>query len=240
MKVILPMAGRGQRYRNEGYSTPKPLIEVNGKPMVLHALQSLREVPFTQLIVVCLEETEAAHHVSGMLQPLFGSKLRLVTIPAVTEGQLCTVLEAKRFLAPADEVLIMASDTYIVSGIGKDIAEKNMQCAGLISVAGLPGEQWSFARTDANGKVIEVAEKKRISEHASTGLYYFTQAADLLHYGEEMIRNNERTRGEFYVMPVYQKMIDAGKDIRLSEASEMWDLGTPESKSVFEAYLNGK
>ena len=73
-----------------------------------------------------------------------------------------------------------------------------------------PGDRWSFARTDASGRVVEVAEKRRISELASTGLYYFSHADELVATAREMFANGETTRGEYYVMPVYQKYIARG------------------------------
>ncbi len=242
------MAGRGSRYTDQGYETPKPLIEVAGKPMLLWALDGLLELDFSELILVILEEHERRFGVFNLIKKyLNGSALanqnlgeisiKLVTIPHVTEGQLCTVLAAKSLIDTPEDVLVAASDTFIRSNLGKDIQAKPSECAGIISVISLPGEQWSFARTDEEGRVVEVAEKVRISDHASNGLYYFSKGSELVAFGEDMIRKDERTRGEFYVIPVYQKMVDAGKLVIISHASEMWDLGTPEAKMRFEAYL---
>jgi dTDP-glucose pyrophosphorylase len=238
------MAGRGSRYTNQGYQTPKPLIEVAGKPMLLWSLEGLLELDFSTLILVVLEEHEARFEVSKMASHYiferFGlpkSVLQMVVIPDVTEGQLCTVLTAKTLINNAEDLLVAASDTYIKSSLAKDIRRKPADCAGIISVLDLPGEQWSFADIDKDGWVVEVAEKRRISNHASTGLYYFSSGAEFVSIGEEMIRREERTRGEFFVIPVYQKLIDTGRKVLLSHASEMWDMGTPEAKSAFEAHL---
>jgi len=84
---------------------------------------------------------------------------------------------------------------------------------------------------------VEVAEKKRISDHASTGIYYFSDGKQLCELADAMIAADERTRGEFYVIPVYQKLINRGEKITLSFATEMWDMGTPEAKEKFETYL---
>jgi len=238
MVAVIPMAGRGSRYANEGYAIPKPLIEIGGKPMVCWALKSLEGLAVSRYVVVLLREHEEAYGVQALLKNQLGSNVSYVLLDAVTEGQLCTVLAAKEFLPPHEDVLIAASDTWVQGSIGKDIERAEFQ--GLISVAHLPGEQWSFARTDESGRVVEVAEKVRISDHASTGLYYFKQAADLITFGEDMIAKQEKTRGEYYVIPVYQKMIDAGLPIGISRATAMWDMGTPEAKHAFETYLATK
>ena len=249
MKLVLPMAGRGSRYAGQGYEIPKPLIEVAGKPMLLWALDGLLELEFSELILVVLAEHEIRFSMSVLVKDYLNQQrianpkrsetpIKLVTIPEVTGGQLSTVLAAKSLIDTEEDVLVAASDTFIRSNLRKDIQGKPAACAGIISVINLPGEQWSFARTDAANRVVEVAEKVRISNHASNGLYYFSKGADLVAFGEEMIRKDERTRGEFYVIPVYQKMIDAGKLVTISQASEMWDLGTPEAKARFEAYIS--
>jgi dTDP-glucose pyrophosphorylase len=234
------MAGRGSRYADRGFETPKPLIEVAGKPMLFWALDSLRHIEASRLTLVVLDIHEQQFGISGMVRRYLSDRairVEVLGIRDVTEGQLCTVLAAKSWIKPDEDLLIAASDTFIQSSLDKDIREKPADCAGLISVNVLPGEQWSFARANANGEVVEVAEKQRISEHASNGLYYFSRGADLIAFGEEMIRNNERTRGEFFVIPVYQKMIAAGRKILLSHATAMWDMGTPEAKAAFEKHL---
>ncbi len=237
MKILVPMAGRGSRYANRGFETPKPLIEIAGRPMLLWALDSLAEIACSEIIFVLLAEHEAQYKVTDLVRANTTVKTTFVTIPEVTQGQLCTILAAQQYIDTEEDVLIVASDTFIKSDLGNDILHKTSDCAGIISVINLPGEQWSFAKTDAAGRVVAVAEKVRISDHASNGLYYFSKGADLVKYGQEMIRRDERTRGEFYVIPVYQKMIDDGKTIVLSQAAEMWDMGTPEAKTAFENYL---
>lgn len=232
MVAIIPMAGRGSRYSSQGYSTPKPLIEVAGKPMVLWALKSLDQAVFSKYVVVALREHEEQFQVSALLKANIQTPLEFVWLNNVTEGQLCTVLEARHLLLPQEEVLVASSDTLVESDIGNDIQRTHHH--GLISVADLPGEQWSFARTDAQGNVVEVAEKKKISNHASTGLYYFKKAADLIRFGLEIIDRKETTRGEYYLIPVYQKLINAGLSVGISQARAMWDMGTPQAKQQFE------
>lgn len=250
MRIIVPMAGRGKRFADHGFETPKPFIEIAGKPMFLWALDSLLAFEFSALILVVLEEHEKEFSVSKLVKNYLESaqgqlgtvrgKIQVLTIPEVTEGQLCTVLAAKTWLNREEDVLIAASDTYIRGNLARDIQNRPGDCAGIISVIDLPGEQWSFAQTDENGRVVQVAEKQRISNHASTGLYYFSKGGDLVSIGEKMIRDGERTRGEYYVIPVYQKMIEAGQQILISPATEMWDMGTPEAKAAFESHLQNQ
>jgi UDP-N-acetylglucosamine diphosphorylase / glucose-1-phosphate thymidylyltransferase / UDP-N-acetylgalactosamine diphosphorylase / glucosamine-1-phosphate N-acetyltransferase / galactosamine-1-phosphate N-acetyltransferase len=242
MKIVIPMAGRGSRYADKGYDTPKPLIEVSGQPMLFWALGNLLPLDFSELIFVVLAEHEAQFGVSKLIRghlegKLGGKRIHVVCIPNPTEGQLCTVLAARHLINFEEALLIAASDTFIQSDLQVDIDARPPDCAGIISVIDLPGTQWSFARTNQSGRVVQVAEKERISDHASNGLYYFSRGRDLVRFGEAMVQENERVRGEFFVIPVYQKMIDSGHKILISKAKSMWDMGTPEAKNAFEAYL---
>ena len=230
------MAGGGTRYALEGYKTPKPLIPVAGVPMVVRAIGSLGKLDAVELIVIALEEHERKYNITGLLQEN-NIEAELVLIPAVTEGQLCTILCAEHLFTAVDRVLIVPSDTYIRTSVIETIEALSEDVAGLISVYNLPGDRWSFAKTDSTGKVIEVAEKVRISDYASTGIYYFSNAAQFLKYAHAMVQGDERTKGEFYVIPVYGKMIDDGLAVRILEAQEMHDMGTPQAKLEYESIL---
>jgi dTDP-glucose pyrophosphorylase len=236
MIAVIPMAGRGSRYSNRGYEMPKPLIDVAGKPMVTRALKSLQGMTISRFVFVVLREHEERYGIRKLISQTTPENVEFVLLEDITEGQLCTVLAAREFLNKEEDVLIASSDTFVENALGHTI--KTSQFDGIISVANLPGDHWSFAKTNERGEVIEVAEKKRISDHASTGLYYFRKAGDLIDFGDQMIEREEKTRGEYYVIPVYQKMIEAGYSIGISQALAMWDMGTPEAKAGFEKYLN--
>lgn len=235
MNIIVPMAGRGARFADRGVETPKPLIEVRGRPMVAWALESLGELipTATKIVFVVLREHDEHYNVSDLLRSLVGANCEVVVIDDVTEGQLCTVLAGVSGINTNEDVLVASCDTYVVSNLADDIKRKPADCHGIISVADMPGERWSFARTDETGRVVEVAEKVRISDHASTGLYYFSRASELIETGERMIAREERTRGEYYVIPVYQKYIERDWRVDVSVVSEMWDMGTPEAMQTF-------
>jgi dTDP-glucose pyrophosphorylase len=230
------MAGRGTRFSNVGYSTPKPLIEVNGRPMIYHAFQSVKNLQFSRIVFITLREHQERYDVESILKQHVVDQFDLIQLDEVTEGQLCTVLTAKEFFVENESLLIAASDSYVENNISEQI--QNPALDGVISVINLPGDQWSFAKTDENGKVIEVTEKIRISDHASTGLYYFKDASLFCKEAEVIIKNQEKTKGEFYIMPLYNKLIAKGYNIGISEALAMWDMGTPEAKEKFEKYLN--
>lgn len=238
MIVVVPMAGRGSRYADKGFDVPKPLIKIAGKYMIQWALRSLEGVSYDQIIFVALKEHEIQFGISKILTETLGNKYELLLIDEVTEGQLCTVLVAKEYFLKRTDLLVIASDSLIKSNIGHEINHKANEVKGIISVINLPGDRWSFARTNELSEVVEVAEKVRISDNASTGIYYFSDVMEFLELAEDIITKREKTKGEYYIIPVYQRIIEKNEKVKISIAAEMWDMGTPEAKSVFEKHLN--
>ncbi|MDZ4715798.1 MAG: NTP transferase domain-containing protein [Cytophagales bacterium] len=232
MIVVVPMAGRGSRYENSGFDLPKPLIHVADRPMILWALHGLKEFQVSQFVFVLLREHEERFGVMKLIRNHVKENVSFELLDSVTDGQLSTVLKAGEIIDVEEDVLVVASDTLVVGDIYADACASSWD--GLISVANLSGDRWSFAKSNSMGEVEEVAEKVRISDQASTGQYYFRHGKDLVRFGSELILEGERTKGEYYVIPVYQKMIDAGLHIGISNTREMWDLGTPEAKLYFE------
>ncbi len=238
MIVVVPMAGRGSRYSEQGFDMPKPLISVAGKPMIYWALKSLEGMKYKKIIFVALKEHEERYAIRKLLRAILDGHFELVLIEEVTEGQLCTVMMAKDYFESREGLLVIASDSLIKSEIGKEISKKNSETKGIISVINLPGDRWSFAKTNSSNEVVEVAEKVRISDNASTGIYYFSDAIEFQKIAEEIINGHEKIKGEYYVIPVYQKMIQNQQKVAISVASEMWDMGTPEAKVIFENHIN--
>tara|TARA_Y100000766_G_C18876237_1_gene590936 strand:- start:538 stop:1251 length:714 start_codon:yes stop_codon:yes gene_type:complete len=237
MIVVIPMAGRGSRYSNFGYSTPKPLIKINEKPMLYYAFNSVRKIKYDKVVFIALKEHHEEYNLDKLIRNEIVFDFELILLDEITEGQLCTVLKAKDYFEKGKGILIAASDSYVESNIHLEL---DCKCDGLISVANLEGDNWSFARTDKENRVIEVSEKERISEYASTGIYYFSDAKVFEIEAERLISNNETTKNEYYVMPVYQKLINNNKLIKLSHAKSMWDMGTPDAKKRFENFLNNE
>jgi dTDP-glucose pyrophosphorylase len=227
------MAGRGERFLKAGVKTPKPFIDIKGRWMLEWSLKGLPAVSPERMIFVVLREHEVAFGVSQKLKERFGSKIKIVIATEVTEGAACTVLLAKEFINNNEGLLIHDVDSYIVSDIEKVIREKATGISGIIFTANLSGTRWSFAKTNENGIVIQTSEKARISDHACTGLYYFTHGRDFVAAAERMVRENKRQYGEFYITPVYQELIEQDKKVIIHDVKEYWEFGTPDSLDNF-------
>jgi UDP-N-acetylglucosamine diphosphorylase / glucose-1-phosphate thymidylyltransferase / UDP-N-acetylgalactosamine diphosphorylase / glucosamine-1-phosphate N-acetyltransferase / galactosamine-1-phosphate N-acetyltransferase len=236
VNIVMPMAGRGSRFAEAGHVVPKPLIDVRGRPMYAWAMDSLPLALARRVIFICLAEHLEHRALSDDIRARYGAfDPVIVSLDHVTEGQACTVLEARSLIDSSEPLVIYNADTFVRSSIEQHLRALPPEVAGVLGVFQAPGEKWSFARLDDTGRVVETAEKKRISPWASTGLYYFAHGADFVRHADSMIAADERERGEFYVAPVYNRLIAAGGEVRIDEADEVWVLGTPEDLAVFEA-----
>lgn len=231
MKVLIPMAGEGSRFQKAGYSFPKPLIEVNGKPMIQLVVENLNID--AQHIFVVRKEHEERYNIKHLLQ-LISPGCEVIFTDGLTEGAACTTLLAKEFINN-DEALLYANSDQFLEWDSNEFMYSMM--ADSIDGGMLTFEathpKWSFAKLGPDGYVSEVAEKKPISNIATTGIYYWKHGSDYVKYTEQMIENDVRVNNEFYVCPVFNEAIADDKKIKIFPARKMWGIGTPEDLDTF-------
>ncbi len=232
MNLVITMAGAGSRFSAIGYDLPKPLISAFGEPMYRHAVRSL---PLEQAeTLVCLirqgshapmlrrdiEETFRIHH------PI------IVEVDHLTRGQAETVLFAKHHLAFHLPTLVHNADSAFEM---RSFAEFPTSADGALLLFRGTGPKWSYAAMDEEGRVSRVAEKEPISPHASTGAYYFRSTVQLFELIEAAIRDGRTVKGEFYLGPLYNRMIADGFLVRGAEVERFISFGTPDNLATAEA-----
>lgn len=240
MNVLIPMAGRGSRFASQGYTFPKPLIEVKGKPMIQVVVENLN-IKANYTFIVQKEHYEK--YSLNYLLPLIAPNCNIVQVDGITEGAACTTLLAKEFI-DNDEPLIMANSDQFVEWDSNETlyAFQNDGIDGGIITFPATHPKWSYAKLGDDGYVSEVAEKKPISEHATVGIYYWKKGSDYVKYAEQMIDKDIRTNNEFYVCPVFNEAIQDDKKIRIKDIQKngMWGIGTPEDLSYFLENYTGE
>ena len=227
MKVIITMAGKGERFSRAGYGVPKILTGVSGKPMFAHAISSLKGAGYENFIFICLREHCEKFGLEEKLMEFTGGKGRVVSIPEPTRGQAETALMAGGLVREDEDILIYNADSVFRSPILGLIKKGRGKIDGMITLFESNDPSLSYARIE-RGRIVEVAEKKVISGYATVGAYYFGSWRMFSSYAGGMISANERTRDEFYIAPIYQKMIRDGKVVLPDYADYFADLGTPE------------
>lgn len=226
LNVLIPMAGLGSRFKDAGYVFPKPLVEVHGKPMIQAVVESLGiNAKYTYIVQ---KEHYQKYNLSYLLN-LITPGCNIVQVDGITEGAAVTCLLAKEYINN-DNPLIMANSDQIVEWNSRqfiyDLMTKNAD--GGIATFKSTHPKWSYAKIDDRDLVIEVAEKKPISDLATVGIYYWKHGSDFVKYAEQMIQKNIRTNNEFYACPVFNEAIADNKRIFTSNIKKMWGIGTPE------------
>lgn len=236
LDIVIPMAGRGSRFARVGYQLPKPLIDVNGKPMIARVIDNLRPDFPHRFVFLVLREHLDSYDLQGKLSAWAGHNSICVPVNGVTEGAACTVLSAKEHLSATNDMIIANSDQFVDFSLSEYVAWSRKSGAdGSILCFEDTDEKWSFAKLDSNGNVIEVAEKRRISNLATVGIYYFQRGSDFVSGAEGMIAKNIRVNNEFYVCPVYNELIERGQRIVTwkIEKQAMHGVGTPEDLHTY-------
>ena len=231
MNVLIPMAGAGSRFQKAGYTFPKPLIEVHGKPMIQVVVENIN-IDANYIYVV--QKSHRKEYNLDTLLNLITPGCHIVEVDGVTEGAAVTTLLAKDYINNHEPLLMANSDQYVEwesNEIMYKMIEQHVD-GGIVSFEATH-PKWSFAKVDDFGYVTEVAEKNPISNIATVGIYYWKHGSDYVKYAEQMIDKDIRTNGEFYVCPVFNEAIQDNKKIKTFNISKMWGLGTPEDLIQF-------
>ena len=231
LNILIPMAGAGSRFTQAGYTFPKPLIDVQGKPMIQVVAENLNIK--ANFIYIVQKEHRQKYNLDTLLN-LVTPNCKVVEVDELTEGAACTALLAKDFIDNDSPLFFANSDQFVEWDSNEFFYKMNENEAdGGIVTFKSTHPKWSFAKTDEQGLVTEVAEKNPISDLATVGFYYWKHGSDFVKYAEQMINNNIRVNGEFYVCPVYNEAIQDSKEIRTFNINKMWGLGTPEDLKYY-------
>ncbi len=240
LQVIIPMAGKATRFHDRGYTFPKPLLEIGNQSMIELVLKNLAPPAAARFHFVCRKEHVTQFYLGDMLK-LVAPDCRVLSLENETAGALCSVLLAMDQISPQDEVLVANGDQFINASLDPFYETcRAVNVDGCILTFTATHPRWSFAKTDESGRVTAVAEKRPISKQATAGLYYFRRASDLSSAAEKMILKGLTTSGQFFVCPVYNELILAGRHVTTHHLPDraMHSLGTPEDYENFLKWFN--
>ncbi len=231
LNVLIPMAGAGSRFERAGYTFPKPLIDVRGKPMIQVVVENLN-IDANYIYVVRTEHRKK-YNLDTLLN-LITPGCKIVEVDHLTEGAACTALLAREHINNDSPLFFANSDQYAWWDSNEFFYKMNeIDADGGIITFTSTHPKWSFAKVDSCGYITEVAEKNPISNRATVGFYYWKHGSDFVKYADQMIGKNVRVNNEFYVCPVYNEAIQDGKKIRDFGIEKLQGLGTPEDLNEF-------
>ncbi len=231
LNVLIPMAGSGSRFKDAGFTFPKPLIEVEGKPMIQVVVENLGLD--ANFIFIVQKEHRKKYNLDSMLK-LITKNYHVVEVDGLTDGAACTTLLAKELINNNNQLIIANSDQFVEWNPIKTMYYfTSSKIDGGILTFEATHPRWSFAKANSENEVIEVAEKNPISNNATVGIYFWNKGSDYVKYCEQMISKKITTNNEYYVCPVYNEAIQDGKKIKIYNVNKMWGLGTPEDLNIF-------
>jgi len=239
MNILIPMAGLGNRFKRQGYDSDKPMISVDGEPMIKRVLETLGVDG--NYIFVINKNIKDVGLLKGILNKETRGKSTVIEIDYLTEGPASTCLLAKNLINNDNPLLITNCDQILRWDPTKfNDFINNTEADGVVVTYNIKTEKNSYVRLNEDGYAVEFAEKKIISNHSLNGVHYWKKGKDFITSAQRMIEKNKRVNNEFYIAPTYNEMIIDGKKIVTYniEKDEHWSVGTPDDLKKYLEYGN--
>jgi dTDP-glucose pyrophosphorylase len=237
LNVVITMAGRGSRFYDAGYKVPKYEIMAHDRTLFEWSMLSLKNflASDSRVIFVCLEENKSSDFVLRQTKELGHTDVHIIELKELTDGQATSAYLSRELWNPDWPLLIYNIDTYVKPHalLPSDIRPGS---DGWVPCFQVPGEHWSFVKLGDDGWAVDLAEKQRISDFASIGLYWFSRAdryAAL--YDRFFSETKNLVRGEKYIAPLYRQLLAEGGKVSVSDLrlSDVHVLGTPVELNQF-------
>lgn len=245
--IIITMAGLGSRFLKNGYNQPKYEIRLsNGESLFSLSIKSLVNLidKEDKIIFMTRKENNSIDFINHEMTKEFIDLDNYVIkeLDYLTDGQATTAYLAKDLIDnEEDPIIIYNIDTYVEPSA---LVKEDIKGNGWIPCFNGKGDHWSFCKTksginedniDELDRVIEVAEKRRISPNCSIGLYYF----DSFRIYENIYKMYKTENKEKYIMPMYSYMLEYNKPVYITSIPEdkVHCLGTPEELKEYEEKL---
>lgn len=225
--IVIPMVGLSSRFFREGFDLPKYQLLIGDKTVFACVINSFRRYFFTdKFLILCRNDFNTRSFVIHELTKLGVLDFEVIVFYENTLGQAHTVYKGLRNIGDDEELYIFNIDTFRFNFEKFDCFNT---CHGYLEVVVENGDNWSFVLPGPNSKVLKTTEKDRISDLCSNGLYYFKRKDYFDIAFDFYYRNNIYVNGEFYIAPLYNKLIDMGLDIyfQVVNSGDVIFCGTP-------------
>ena len=229
MLLLITAAGEGSRFRAEGIGVPKPLIKVQGITLLEHTLSSFALTSSDQLLIAVQKSHGVARQLSGQLQRAYPMVTQQwIELEALLPGQLATAVAALTQVQPDRDQPLLIHNCDTGFAWQSDLLPQT-EAYGSMAVFPAEGEHWSFGKPDPSdpGRAIAIAEKQRISNLASIGLYGFRSLNRFLADAQQQLQNGNTVNNEHYVAPLLNTALARGEVVQLPRVSGVRLYGTP-------------
>lgn len=234
LHIIMPMAGEGSRFLKEGWSTPKPLIELHGLPLFKRAISSVSidGVPMKYSFIVRQEHIDK-YRIDEQIKAIL-PQANIFSVLKTTRGAVETCLMAESVIADGDGVIVMDCDLEFRSKrfleILKGILSLSMERSKGGALVSFESNEpcYSYAALGEDGYVTRTAEKEVISNYALCGAYFFSTGKRFKQIAHQLLNEPEFKKPEYYVSLLYNYLLADGEKVQLATMEEYYSYGTPE------------
>ena len=228
--LLLPIAGKAQRFLDQGYNMPKPLIMAKTRQVIDWAMDSIK-TDDCNIIFVVRQEHIQNFSIDDILRKKFGQDVQIIVAEHDTNGSVSTCLLAEKIINNDIPLIIYTPDVHFEATFNPAVIDKNTD--GLILTFKANSPAHSYVALDENDHATRTAENQVISSNAAVGVYYFKTGKMFVNYAKELIDQNIRTKNEFYLCPIYNLLINDGLKIKIEQVEKMHVLGTPAELEFF-------
>lgn len=234
LHIIMPMAGEGSRFLKEGWTTPKPLIELHGVPLFKRAIGSVSidGIPMKYSFIVRQEHIDK-YQIDEQIKAIL-PQANIFSVLKTTRGAVETCLMAESVISDEDGVIVMDCDLEFRSKrfleILKDILSLPLEHAEGGALVSFESNEprYSYAEMGEDGFVTRTAEKEVISNHALCGAYFFSSGKRFKQIAHQLLNEPEFKKPEYYVSLLYNYLLADSEKVQLATMEEYYSYGTPE------------
>jgi dTDP-glucose pyrophosphorylase len=214
INILIPMSGEN-RFNNTEYQYPKPLIEVNRKPLIEWVIDCLDKIKEEKRFIFVVNANDCQkYNLDSVLKLITHDRSVVIQLEKGTKGAACSALMAIDYINNNDALLISSSDhifEYDLNNVFSDFYARELD-AGTVCFDSLH-PKWSFVRLDDKKNIIETAEKRPLSRNAIAGLYFFKHGSDFISSAMKTIEKNTDVDGQFYISTTLNELVLNGKSM---------------------------
>jgi RpiB/LacA/LacB family sugar-phosphate isomerase len=235
--LLIPMAGKGQRFVDQNFIMPKPLIMVKDKHHLDLSMSSINFDEFN-LIFVVRDEHIVDYNIDSLLKEKYGDDIQIVSQIGDAEGCTNSCMLAADLIDNSTPLIIYTLDSIIEPAFSMDQVPPDSD--GMVVVCKTNSKNYSYIKYK-DDLVTETKEKEVISDLGITGVYYFKSGKLFMHYANEMVScEKHKTLGEYYLAPIYNLLIRDGLKVKYKTIEKMHVIGTPEELSFYKSHVLAK
>jgi NDP-sugar pyrophosphorylase family protein len=214
LNILIPMSGKNT-FDGSEYQYPKPLIEINGKPLIELVIECLEQIKEEKrfIFIVNAEDCQR-YNLDSVLQLITNQKAIIIQLEKETKGAVCSALMAIDYIKNNDPLLISNSDHIFEYDLNRVITEFNKKDVDVGTACfDSVHPKWSFVRLDNKNKIVETAEKRPLSRNAIAGLYFFRNGVDFISAAMTAIEKDAHVNDQFYISSTLNELVLAGKNM---------------------------